>query len=118
MAETTTKATPKKMATKPVVAAVKPVVAAAKPVVKKPLAKPTVASVKPVAIIKPTVAKSATAKPVAKGSKAMIVSDELRYRMVGEAAYYRAERNQFKSDPVRDWIEAEGDIATLLGSTK
>ena len=49
----------------------------------------------------------------------MIVTDEQRYRMVAEAAYYRAESNSFQSDPVRDWIEAEKDIAALLsGSTR
>ena len=48
----------------------------------------------------------------------MIVSDEQRYRMIAEAAYYRAERNQFKSDHVRDWIDAERDIAALLGGGK
>ncbi|MDR0379666.1 MAG: DUF2934 domain-containing protein [Candidatus Accumulibacter sp.] len=44
-----------------------------------------------------------------------VVSDEQRYRMIAEAAYFRAESCQFKSDPVRDWIEAERDIAILLG---
>jgi hypothetical protein len=48
----------------------------------------------------------------------MVVSDAQRYRMVAEAAYYRAESNQFKSDPVRDWIEAESDIAALLNGRK
>jgi hypothetical protein len=48
----------------------------------------------------------------------MIVSDAQRYRMIAEAAYYRAESNQFKSDPVRDWIEAEADIAALLNGSK
>ena len=47
-------------------------------------------------------------------AKSIILSDEQRYRMVAEAAYYRAESNQFKSDPLRDWIEAEKDIAALL----
>ncbi len=42
------------------------------------------------------------------------ISDEQRYRMIAEAAYYRAESRQFKSDPLRDWIEAEKDIASLL----
>ena len=34
--------------------------------------------------------------------------------MIAEAAYYRAESCEFKSDPLRDWIEAEKDIAILL----
>jgi hypothetical protein len=45
----------------------------------------------------------------------MIVSDEQRYRMIAEAAYFRAESRNFQSDHVRDWIEAERDIALLLG---
>ena len=72
---------------------------AEKPAAKKPAAK------KADAANKPTVAKPA---------KGMKVTDEQRYRMVAEAAYYRAESNQFKSDPLRDWIEAEKDIAALL----
>ena len=43
-----------------------------------------------------------------------VISDEQRYKMIAEAAYYRAESSQFQSDPVRDWIEAEKDIAALL----
>ena len=38
--------------------------------------------------------------------------------MVAEAAYYRAEKNQFKSDPLRDWIDAEIDISKLLSGSK
>jgi hypothetical protein len=45
----------------------------------------------------------------------MTVSNEQRYLMIAEAAYFRAESRDFKSDPVRDWIEAERDIAILLG---
>ena len=124
MAETTTKAPPKKAAAKTPVASTKPAakkpaskaaVGGAKPEVKKPAAK------KPAAAKRPAAAKPAAvkAKPVAKIlGKAMIVSNEQRYRMVAEAAYYRAESNQFKSDPVRDWIEAESDIATLLSGSK
>ena len=113
MAETTTKAAPKKPAPKPaskteskktVSKAVKP---AAKPAEKK-------APVK-----KPAAVKAGPAKTKAKtGSKAIAISDEQRYRMVAEAAYYRAESNQFKSDPLRDWIEAENDIAALLSGNK
>ena len=119
MAETGTKASPKKAATKPVVkavAAAKPVAAAkaAKPAAS---AKPAVTAAKPVAK-KPAAVKkpAASKKPSAKAAvpKVIVLSDEQRYRMVAEAAYYRAESNQFKSDPLRDWIEAENDIAALL----
>ena len=57
----------------------------------------------------------ARAQPAPSGDRPIVmISDEQRYRMVAEAAYYRAERNAFKSDPVRDWIEAEHDIELLL----
>jgi hypothetical protein len=73
---------------------------------------------------KPEPAKAAVAKkaPAPKVSKTPVVkkqvSDEQRYRMIAEAAYYRAESRHFKSDPLRDWIEAEQDIAILLGESK
>ena len=122
MAETGKKASPKKAATKPVV---KPVVAA-KPVAAaksaKPAAsaKPAVSAAKPVAkkpaaVKKPAVAKKTAAKTT---TKVIVLSDEQRYRMVAEAAYYRAESNQFKSDPLRDWIDAESDIDKLLSGGK
>lgn len=115
MAETTVKSTTKKAATKTAVTS-------AKPVAKKPTARKTAEAApvqeekKPVAAKKAPAKKSDTGtKPaVKKPAKGMKVSDEQRYRMVAEAAYYRAESNQFKSDPLRDWIEAEKDIAALL----
>ena len=71
---------------------------------------------------KPAAAKKAPAprKPAAKKAPTAVntVSDEQRYRMIAEAAYFRAESGQFKGDPVRDWIEAERDIAILLSDTK
>ena len=105
MAETTTKASSKKPAKTVAKAAIKSEPkAAAKPVAKKAAS----------AAKKPAAAPAA-AKPAAKKSPVtMMVSDEQRYRMIAEAAYYRAESNHFKSDPVRDWIEAEKDIAALL----
>ena len=91
------KATP----TKAVAKKEAPVAAAEKPVAAKKAPAPR----------KPAVAKKAT---VAVNT----VSDEQRYRMIAEAAYYRAESGQFKSDPVRNWIEAERDIAILLSDAK
>ena len=76
---------------------------------------------KPAAAKKPAPAKATTKtatppKPTEKKAptKTGAISDEQRYRMIAEAAYYRAESCQFKSDPLRDWIEAERDIAVLL----
>lgn len=116
MAETTTKAPPKKIATKTATASAKPI--AKKTTAKTPVATPTPAAKKSVSPTKPAAVKKPAAKVVKKAGKTMVVSDEQRYRMIAEAAYYRAESNQFKSDPVRDWIEAESDIAALLSGTK
>jgi hypothetical protein len=115
MAETTTKAAPKKPAAKP--AAPSRTTESKKPVSKTaPAGKP---AEKKAPVKKPAAVKASPAKTKAKtGSKAITISDEQRYRMVAEAAYYRAESNQFKSDPLRDWIEAENDIAALLSSNK
>ena len=112
MAETTTKTAPKKTAAKPAAPSSKTEI---KKTVSKaaPAAKP---AEKKTAVKKPAAVKASPAKT--KGSKAISISDEQRYRMVAEAAYYRAESNQFKSDPLRDWIEAENDIAALLSSNK
>ena len=115
MAETTTKTAPKKTAAKPAAPSSKTEI---KKTVSKaaPAAKP---AEKKTAVKKPAAVKASPAKTKAKtGSKAISISDEQRYRMVAEAAYYRAESNHFKSDPLRDWIEAEKDIATLLSGTK
>lgn len=114
-AKTSTKTTAKKAAPK---VATGPSKAAAKAPLPK-LAKPVAAAKKSVATAKPAASKSTAAKTAPKAAKkTMMVSDEQRYRMIAEAAYYRAESNQFKSDPVRDWIEAESDIAALLSGSK
>lgn len=113
MAETTPKASPKASPKKATAKAATP----AKPVaVEKPVA---AAKSVAAAVPKPVVAKAPAKKPETKGAaKTTPLSDEQRYRMVAEAAYYRAERNQFKSDPLRDWIDAESDISALLGRAK
>jgi predicted nucleic acid-binding Zn-ribbon protein len=36
--------------------------------------------------------------------------------MIAEAAYFRAEKRNFKGDPVTDWIEAETEIDSSLGN--
>ncbi|MDR1661777.1 MAG: DUF2934 domain-containing protein [Azoarcus sp.] len=100
-----------------------------KPATKKATAKPaksgTVdakASVKKATTKKAAPAAIASKAPAPRKSREneapamnLFVSDEERYRMIAEAAYFRAESSQFKSDPVRNWIEAERDIAILLG---
>jgi len=103
MAETTSKTTTKKPAAK--AAPAKTVAKVAAPVAKAPEKKAAVAK-KPAAEKKPAASKKTT------------VAAEQHYCMVAEAAYYRAERNGFMSDPLRDWIEAEIEIAAMLGSKK
>jgi hypothetical protein len=129
MAETTSKAIPKKSATKTATTstkpaakkpAAKPIAAVAKPAAKKAPAKTAVNAAENTAPAKKPVAAKPRAPASVAGASAtvILVSDEQRYRMVAEAAYFRAESHQFKSDPVRDWIEAEGDVAALLNSGK
>ena len=106
MAETTSKAAPKKTAGK---AATVKAPAAAKPA--------TASKAAP----KPSPAKTPSKKTAVKKAPAtasVVVTEEQRYRMIAEAAYYRAESNQFKSDPIRDWIDAEKDISILLSGTR
>jgi hypothetical protein len=93
-----------------------PVVVAAKPAT-APAAAET--HVKPEVVAKtPAPKQKASAKKPQVGAlstpKGREITDEERYRMIAEAAYYRAESCQFKSDPIRDWIDAEKDIAILL----
>ena len=119
MAETSPKASPK--ATKTVAAA--KAKSAAKPKsaeVETTPATPAAPAVKPVAAKAPrkTTAKAKPAAKAADAPKTIVLSDEQRYRMIAEAAYYRAEKNQFKSDPLRDWIDAENDINALLSVEK
>jgi hypothetical protein len=111
MAEATSKATPapKKAASKATTKA-----GAVDAKAKKPELKKTAPKKAAVAEKTPTPVKSNKA-PV---GKKIVVSDEQRYRMIAEAAYYLAESRHFKSDPLRDWIEAERDIALLLGENK
>ncbi len=120
MAETTTKATPKKTAAKTADTdkpAVKKAAAPKKTPAAKAVAEPTAAK-KP-AEPKAKAAPAKTAKPGKTSSEnTSSLSDEQRYRMIAEAAYYRAESHNFLSDPVRDWIEAEKDISALLNNGK
>lgn len=117
MAEMTTKTPSKKTVTKTTLETTKTVAAKPASASTKPVAAKT--TTKTAAVKKPAAAKAAATKPAAKKTNTgMKVSDEQRYRMVAEAAYYHAESNQFKSDPVRDWIAAESDIAALLSGSK
>lgn len=129
MAETTTKATPKKTAAK-VADTAQPAIKKAPAPKKAPVAKAVAATTETVATEAAKVAapaepkqkaKDVAAKPIkatASSAKSASLTDEQRYRMIAEAAYYRAESNNFLSDPLRDWIDAEKDISALLNNGK
>lgn len=128
MAETTRKSAAKPAAEKAATAKSKAAKPAAEP--KVIASKPTATKADPVKKAKASAApapatttptKRAPRKPASKTSgqnTALTISDEQRYLMIAEAAYYRAESSQFQSDPVRDWIEAEKDIAALLNGQR
>ncbi len=46
------------------------------------------------------------------------VTTEQRYRMIQEAAYYRAEKEGFECDPSRIWLVAEEEIDARLESPR
>ena len=95
-AKTASKATPAKAATP-----------------KPRVAKPATPKAK---VEKQPAAKSATAKSKAsKGNGATPITPEQRYRMICDAAYFRAERRGFiGGNPAEDWTEAEAEIDSLL----
>lgn len=57
------------------------------------------------------------ADPKSTSSPPLQVTPEERFRMIAEAAYFRAERRGFVGgDPVQDWLEAEAEIDRMLAS--
>lgn len=86
---------------------------------KVPAAKPAKAAADKtatkVAPKKSTTAKSATSR----ASKAKVlknVTPEQRYRMICDAAYFKAEKRNFAPEnEVQDWLDAEAEINRLLG---
>ena len=81
---------------------------------------------------KATTAKKTTAKPAEKKTapakktpakkaaatktvKSRSIGAEERYRMIEVAAYYIAERNNFKGSSIDYWIAAEAEIAKVIG---
>jgi hypothetical protein len=45
-------------------------------------------------------------------------SAEERYRLIQEAAYFRAEKEGFNSDPWKCWLVAEAEIDAQLASSR
>jgi len=67
-----------------------------------------------------TKAKSAAdAKPASTGEKQSSITPEERYRMIAEAAYFRAEKRGFTGDDIaEDWFQAEAEIDRYLQAGK
>ena len=64
-----------------------------------------------------TPAKSSTA--ATRTRPAAAVTAEQRWRMIADAAFYRAERRGFSpGGEVNDWLEAEAEIEALLAKPK
>lgn len=53
------------------------------------------------------------AKPVVK-----TVSPEERFKMIEQAAYFRAEKHGFQVDPHANWIAAEKEVDAILAKGK
>ena len=83
-----------------------------KPAVKKTAAKPAEPAAKKTTPKKTPTAKAASAKTKSSTRK---ISAEERYKMTEVAAYFLAERNGFKGNPVEYWEQAEAQISQLLG---
>jgi len=96
-------ATPKATTAAPKTAAEKKPAAAKAAPIKKTAAKPAAAK-------KPAAKKPAAAK----ATKSRKIGGEERYRMIEVAAYFLAERNGFKGNPVEYWTAAEVQISKLL----
>lgn len=68
--------------------------------------------------LKPAKAASENNK-AAKGKTATPITPEQRYRMICDAAYFRAERRGFiGGNPADDWTAAEAEIDSLLLSMR
>ena len=63
---------------------------------------------------KKTAPRRASKKVAPKGR----VSAEERYRMIQEAAYFRAEKEGFNCDPWKCWLVAEAEIDAKLASSR
>ena len=115
--KTTKKAAKKKTAKKAPVAK-KTAAAASKKAAGKKTAKKKAAPKKTVAkkaVTKKAVSKKVAAAPRAAAKPRNPVSAAERYKMIQEAAYYKAERRGFEPGwEAQDWAESEREIDALL----
>lgn len=62
----------------------------------------------------PAASTASNAQPDPQSPPPVVLSEE-RYRLIAEAAYFRAEARGFQGgDPVADWLEAEAEINRKL----
>jgi len=67
---------------------------------------------------KPVVRRSGLVREPALPSNAKARAGEDRYRMIAEAAYFRAERRGFApGNELYDWLAAEIEVDDILGET-
>ena len=64
---------------------------------------------------KKVASKKKTVRKKASKKKPASISAEDRYKMIAEAAYYIAEKNNFSGDNTAYWLEAEDQINKQLG---
>lgn len=64
---------------------------------------------------KPAAAKPATSR-ASKAKSLKNVTPEQRYRMICDAAYFKAEKRNFAPEnEIQDWLDAEAEVNRLLG---
>lgn len=74
----------------------------------------TARSAKPTLTKKPP-GSAAAGRKSPPGKTAATISPEIRYQMIAEAAYLRAEQRGFNGgDPLDDWLTAEREVDLLL----
>jgi hypothetical protein len=66
---------------------------------------------------KPAIKRTELIRESAKPSTARARAGEDRYRMIAEAAYFRAEARGFESgNELNDWLAAEIEVDDILGA--
>jgi hypothetical protein len=88
--------------------------------VKQATAAKPVKAATPKAAPKAVVKKATAAKPATssagKAKNLKNVTPEQRYRMICDAAYFKAEKRNFSPEnETQDWLDAEAEINRLLG---
>lgn len=62
--------------------------------------------------------KAVVAKPVSAKPAIKTVSPEERFKMIEQAAYFRAEKHGFQVDPQANWVAAEKEVDAILAKGK